>query len=52
VRRELAEEETFYPELADCSIGDKRRGEPKSRRSAMENEKDSRMRREEQSVRV
>ncbi len=28
---------TFNPQLADCSIGDKRRGDPKSR-SAMQTE--------------
>ncbi len=42
MRRELAEE-TFNPELADCSIGDKRRGDPKSRRSAMEAEERERL---------
>jgi hypothetical protein len=40
---------TFNPQLADCSIGDKRRGDPKSR-SAMETEE--RERRENEKRRV
>ncbi len=49
MRRELAEEPTFNPQLADCSIGDKRRRDPKSR-SAMEAEE--RERRENEKRRV
>jgi hypothetical protein len=37
---------TFNPQLADCSIGDKRRGDPKSR-SAMETEERERRENEE-----
>jgi len=44
-----ARRRTFTPQLADCSIGDKRRGDPKSR-SAMETEE--RERREKEKRRV
>jgi hypothetical protein len=45
-RKKRDRRRTFNPQLADCSIGDKRRGDPKSR-SAMETEERERRENEE-----
>jgi hypothetical protein len=48
-----AHRRTFNAQLADCSIGDKRRGrrgDPKSRRSAMEAEERERLENEKRRV--